>query len=149
MIRGERHIKKMIPLSSPGVVLTGEDVRYAATYGNPYLRGSAPVAYVPHINAANSISKPAPPPYYLVRNNSALPQVPSITSPSSSSSSRPVTSPMASSSSTNSGAQPQVPKPSMQSSGALYILPPSSQGSLQSNQITTKGNAQQTAGTHV
>lgn len=30
-------------MSGPGVVLTGEDVRYAATYGNPYLRGSAPV----------------------------------------------------------------------------------------------------------
>ncbi|XP_075987814.1 irregular chiasm C-roughest protein-like [Anticarsia gemmatalis] len=140
----------VIPLSSPGVVLTGEDVRYAATYGNPYLRGSAPVPYVPQMNSANPVGKPAPPPYYSVRNANLHPPVPSITSPSSSSSSRPVTSPMASSSSTNSSAQPQVPKPSPQSSGALYILPPSSQGNLQSNQITTKGNGVQlTAGTHV
>lgn len=31
----------MIPLANPGVMMTGGvDVRYAATYGNPYLRGS-------------------------------------------------------------------------------------------------------------
>lgn len=36
-------LSSVIPLSTPGVVLSGEDVRYAATYGNPYLRGSAPV----------------------------------------------------------------------------------------------------------
>ncbi|XP_035451282.2 irregular chiasm C-roughest protein isoform X2 [Spodoptera frugiperda] len=138
----------VIPMSGPGVVLTGEDVRYAATYGNPYLRGGAPVAYVQQMST-NPVGKPAPPPYYTVRNASH-PPVPSVTSPSSSSSSRPVTSPMASSSSTNSGAQPQVPKSSSQSSGALYILPPSSQGNLQSNQITTKGNGSQlTSGTHV
>lgn len=31
-------------------------------------------AYVPHVNAANSVNKSAPPPYYLARNASALPQ---------------------------------------------------------------------------
>ncbi|XP_026743411.1 irregular chiasm C-roughest protein-like isoform X1 [Trichoplusia ni] len=140
----------VIPMSGPGVVLAGEDVRYAATYGNPYLRGSAPMpAYVPQMNT-NPVGKPAPPPYYSVRSSGHPPTVPSVISPSSSSSSRPVTSPMASSSSTNSGAQPQVPKSSSQSSGALYILPPSSQGNLQSNQIITKGNGVQvTTGTHV
>ncbi|XP_022828784.1 irregular chiasm C-roughest protein-like [Spodoptera litura] len=142
----------VIPMSGPGVVVTGEDVRYTATYGNPYLRGGAPVAYVQQMST-NPVGKPAPPPYYTVRNANHPPSnlyVPSVTSPSSSSSSRPVTSPMASSSSTNSGAQPQVPKSSSQSSGALYILPPSSQGNLQSNQITTKGNGSQlTSGTHV
>ncbi|KOB76089.1 putative nephrin, partial [Operophtera brumata] len=34
----------VIPMSNPGVVITGAvDVRYAATYGNPYLRGSGPL----------------------------------------------------------------------------------------------------------
>lgn len=140
----------VIPFSSPAIVLTTDDVRYVATYGNPYLRGSAPVAYGQQINAANPVGKPAPPPYYSVRNANHLTQVPSITSPSSSSSSRPVTSPMASSSSTTSGAQPQVSKSSTQSSGALYILPPSSQGNIQSSQITTKGSGiHVTTGTHV
>ncbi|XP_049882102.1 irregular chiasm C-roughest protein-like isoform X2 [Pectinophora gossypiella] len=104
----------VIPMANPGVVVpAGVDIRYAATYGNPYLRGSGPLFAT------------------------------SGSSPSSSSSSRPVTSPMPSSSSTNSGAQPQVPKTSP-SSGALYILP--NQGS---SQITTKGSGSQTTGTHV
>ncbi|CAH2987446.1 unnamed protein product [Chilo suppressalis] len=106
----------VIPMANPGVMFTGGvDVRYAATYGNPYLRGGAPV-----LNSGSS--------------------------PSSSSSSRPVTSPLASSSSTTSGAQPQVPKPS-QSPGSLYVIPPSSQVHTQVTQITSKGNGQ--AGTHV
>ncbi|KAG6463463.1 hypothetical protein O3G_MSEX013886 [Manduca sexta] len=133
----------VIPLSTPGVVLAGGlDVRYAATYGNPYLRGSGPLPYGPQVSNER---KPAPPPYYTVRHNNHPP----VSSPSSTSS-RPMTSPIASSSSTNSGAQPQVPKASPHSSGGLYILPPSNQGNSPSNQITAKGNGVQlTAGTHV
>ncbi|CAG5025008.1 unnamed protein product, partial [Parnassius apollo] len=138
----------LIPMGNPGVVLSGGvDVRYAATYRNPYLRGSGPIAYASHGNTGPT-AKPAPPPYYTLRSTNHPPLV-GVTSPSSSSSSRLVTSPLASSSSTNSGAQPQVPKASPQSS-ALYILPPSSQGNLQSSQITTKGNGSHlAAGTHV
>ncbi|KAL4707062.1 hypothetical protein ACJJTC_011388 [Scirpophaga incertulas] len=110
----------VIPSANPGVVFAGGlDVRYAATYGNPYLRGSGPVPT-------------------------------SSSSPSSSSSSRPVTSPLASSSSPSSGAQPQVPKSSPATSGALYKLPPSSQRNIQTTQITSKGTSRNaTAGTHV
>ncbi|CAH2061857.1 unnamed protein product, partial [Iphiclides podalirius] len=140
----------LIPMGNPGVVLSGGlDVRYAATYGNPYLRASGPLAYAAHANTGPA-SKPAPPPYYTLRSNNLPPSAPGVISPSSSSSSRPVTSPLASSSSTNSSAQPQVPKASPQSAGALYILPPSSQGNLQSCQITAKGNGSHlAAGTHV
>lgn len=35
----------VIPMANPGVVISGAvDVRYAATYGNPYLRGSGPLS---------------------------------------------------------------------------------------------------------
>ncbi|KAL0810397.1 hypothetical protein ABMA28_010542 [Loxostege sticticalis] len=142
----------VIPMTNPGVAFTGGvDVRYAATYGNPYLRGSGPLSYVQQTNT-NPTSKPAPPPYYSIRNSSLhLSGMVEGSSPSSSSSLRPVTSPLASSSSTStSGAQPQVPKPSPQSAGALYILPPSSQANSPASQITSKGNGSQiTNGTHV
>ncbi|XP_026324430.1 irregular chiasm C-roughest protein-like [Hyposmocoma kahamanoa] len=140
----------VIPMANPGIAVGGADVRYAATYGNPYLRGSGPLSYVPQVTSA--ISGVKPPPYYSIKNSSlALPVITSVssTSPSSSSSSRPITSPMASSSSSG-GAQPQVPKTLPQSPGALYVLPPSSQGSLKSKQITVKGTGSQLkAGTHV
>ncbi|XP_045540671.1 irregular chiasm C-roughest protein [Papilio machaon] len=137
----------LIPMGNPGVVIGGGlDVRYAATYGNPYLRASGPIAYAAHANTAPA--KSAPPPYYTLRSNNHPPNVPNVISPSSSSSSRPVTSPLASSSSTSS-AQPQVPKASPQSTGALYILPPSSQGNLQSCQITKGNGSHLAAGTHV
>ncbi|KPJ17600.1 Irregular chiasm C-roughest protein [Papilio machaon] len=136
----------LIPMGNPGVVIGGGlDVRYAATYGNPYLRASGPIAYAAHANTAPA--KSAPPPYYTLRSNNHPPNVPNVISPSSSSSSRPVTSPLASSSSTSS-AQPQVPKASPQSTGALYILPPSSQGNLQSCQITKGNGSHLAAGTH-
>ncbi|XP_069363228.1 irregular chiasm C-roughest protein-like isoform X2 [Maniola hyperantus] len=132
----------LIPMGNPGVILTGGlDVRYAATYGNPYLRGSSgPLSYVPPVN--NS-AKNAPPPYYTLRNTNHHPPSTSVTSPSSSSSSRPYTTPPTSSPTSNS-AQPQVPKSLPKGTGALYILPPSSQGSMHSSQISTKGT-----GTHV
>ncbi|XP_060808034.1 irregular chiasm C-roughest protein [Amyelois transitella] len=136
----------VIPLANTtGVMIPGGvDVRYAATYGNPYLRGSGPITYVQQVNG----NQPAKPPPYYARNPNSV--TTSTNSPSSSSSSRPVTSPIASSSST-SGAQPQVPKISSQSS-SLYILPPSSRSStsLQLTQITAKGNGNQMKnGTHV
>ncbi|XP_059045852.1 irregular chiasm C-roughest protein-like [Achroia grisella] len=138
----------VIPMPNLGVSLSGgADVRYAATYGNPYLRGSGHLSYMQQVNS-NPSAKSAPPPYYSTRNQN-VPNV-STSSPSSSSSSRPVNSSLASSSSTVNSAQPQVPKMSPLSSGALYILPPSSHGSLQSKQITAKGNGSQlTNGTHV
>ncbi|XP_063543466.1 irregular chiasm C-roughest protein-like [Cydia strobilella] len=135
----------VIPMANQGALSGGVDVRYAATYGNPYLRGSGPISYVPQVNTANPAATPAPPPYYSVRNNLPLPAT-SGTSPSSTASSKPLTSSMASSSSVNSSAQPQVPRVSPQT--GLYILPPTSQGNFQSNQITAKGNGQGT-GTHV
>ncbi|CAG9789958.1 unnamed protein product [Diatraea saccharalis] len=125
----------VIPMANSGVMFTGGvDVRYAATYGNPYLRGSASAAYAQQVT-----NQKAPPPYYAVRNSNMHLAVNSSSSPSSSSSSRPVTSPLASSSSNTSGAQPQVPKLSMQSSGSLYVMSPSSQGTLQATQIISKG----------
>ncbi|XP_052742688.1 irregular chiasm C-roughest protein [Bicyclus anynana] len=132
----------LIPMGNPGVLITGGvDVRYAATYGNPYLRGSSgPMSYIPPSNPA----KNAPPPYYTLRNTNHHPPSTSVTSPSSSSSSRPFTSPPTSSPTSNHSAQPQVPKPLVQATGGLYILPPSSQGSMHSSQISTKGT-----GTHV
>ncbi|KAJ2943109.1 hypothetical protein O0L34_g18799 [Tuta absoluta] len=138
----------VIPMTNTGLSLPkGVDVRYAATYGNPYLRGSGPLTYVQQVSPSNSGK--APPPYYSIRNsNLAIPVISSGSSPCSSSSSRPVTSPMPSSSS-SSGAQPQVPKTSP-SSSALYILPATSQGSLQSSQITVKGSgSKHKSGTHV
>lgn len=30
-------------MANPGIAVGGADVRYAATYGNPYLRGSGPL----------------------------------------------------------------------------------------------------------
>nr|XP_026483917.1 irregular chiasm C-roughest protein-like isoform X1 [Vanessa tameamea] len=130
----------VIPMANPGVIMTGMDVRYAATYGNPYLRGNAgPLPYVPSVNNA---AKNAPPPYYTLRNTNHRPPSTSVTSPSSSST-RPFTSPP-NSSPTNNSAQPQVPKTPPQASGALYILPPTRQGNMHSSQISTKGS-----GTHV
>lgn len=38
-----KNIFSVIPMANPGVVVGGVDVRYAATYGNPYLRGSGPL----------------------------------------------------------------------------------------------------------
>ncbi|CAH0718484.1 unnamed protein product, partial [Brenthis ino] len=131
----------VIPMGNAGVILTGGvDVRYAATYGNPYLRDTTGF---PYVSAVNNAAKNAPPPYYTLRNTNHLPPSSSITSPSSSSTSRPFTSPPISSSSSNS-AQPQVPKPPPQTPGALYILSPSNQGSMHTSQISTKGS-----GTHV
>ncbi|XP_073965975.1 irregular chiasm C-roughest protein-like [Choristoneura fumiferana] len=140
----------VIPMANQGALTNGVDVRYAATYGNPYLRGSGPISYTPQVNTAKPAATPAPPPYYTIRNTNLPLPATSVMSPSSSSSSKPVSSPIASMSSVNSSAQPQVPRPSPQPAGALYILPPSSQGNFQSNQITTKGISNQAAnGTHV
>ncbi|XP_045457290.1 irregular chiasm C-roughest protein-like [Melitaea cinxia] len=130
----------VIPMGNPGVVMTGMDVRYAATYGNPYLRGNA--GPLPYVSSVNTLVKNAPPPYYTLRNTNHRPPTTSVTSPSSSSA-RPYTSPPISSP-TNNSAQPQVPKTPPQAAGALYILPPSSQSNMHSSQISTKGS-----GTHV
>ncbi|KAM3968934.1 uncharacterized protein ACR2FA_002306 [Aphomia sociella] len=127
----------IIPMPNSSVVLSGGvDVRYSATYRNPYLRGSGSLSYVQQVNA-NPSAKSASPLYNSARNQNIHPNV-AVPSPSTSSSSRYVTSPLASSSSTVSSAQPQVSKPSSLSSGALYILPKSSHGSLLANQITVK-----------
>ncbi|XP_053620761.1 irregular chiasm C-roughest protein-like isoform X2 [Plodia interpunctella] len=133
----------VIPLANTsGVIPCSMDVRYAATYGNPYLRGSGPIPFVQQV----SVNPSAKPPPYYSRNPVSATSVPSP----SSTSSKPVATPLSAPSSA-SGAQPQVPKLSPQSS-SLYILPPGSRSStsLQSTQITARGNANQIKnGTHV
>ncbi|XP_039761636.1 irregular chiasm C-roughest protein-like isoform X4 [Pararge aegeria] len=51
---------------------SGVDLRYAATYGNPYLRNSS-IGYNNQVHTAKPASTPAPPPYSAVRNSVALP----------------------------------------------------------------------------
>ncbi|XP_013178520.1 PREDICTED: irregular chiasm C-roughest protein-like isoform X2 [Papilio xuthus] len=50
----------------------GIDLRYAATYGNPYLRNSS-VGYGNQVHTAKPAATPAPPPYSAVRNSVAMP----------------------------------------------------------------------------
>ncbi|CAG4974956.1 unnamed protein product [Colias eurytheme] len=121
----------LIPMSNPGVIMSGVDVRYAATYGNPYLTGSGPLAYPPQPNTS---SKNAPPPYYTLKS---IHHQSGVTSPPCSSSSRIASSPQGTS------AQPQAPKINQ---SALYILPPTNQG-LQTSKLS-KGNGTGN-GTHV
>ncbi|XP_034837561.1 irregular chiasm C-roughest protein-like isoform X2 [Maniola hyperantus] len=51
---------------------SGVDLRYAATYGNPYLRNSS-IGYNNQVHTAKPAATPAPPPYSSVRNSVALP----------------------------------------------------------------------------
>ncbi|KPJ16354.1 Irregular chiasm C-roughest protein [Papilio machaon] len=51
---------------------TGIDLRYAATYGNPYLRNSS-VGYGSQVHTAKPAATPAPPPYSAVRSSVAMP----------------------------------------------------------------------------
>ncbi|XP_041985814.1 irregular chiasm C-roughest protein-like [Aricia agestis] len=129
----------VIPMANPGAVMSGVDVRYAATYGNPYLRGSngPPLSYV---GQSLQSSKNAPPPYYTLRNNNHR-TTSTITNPPCSSSSRPVTSPP-----NTSCAQPQVPKTPPSS---LHYVLPSGQNVMTSSQISTKGNGSLSNITHV
>ncbi|XP_061381136.1 irregular chiasm C-roughest protein-like [Danaus plexippus] len=119
----------VIPMANSGVVMTGVDVRYAATYGNPYLRSNG-VGYVPPV--ANS-SKNAPPPYYTLRNTNQQPS-PSMSSSITNSFTSQITS-------LPNNAQPQVPKTPPTTS--MYILQ-NGQNSMNSSIISTKGS-----GTHV
>lgn len=48
------------------------DLRYSATYGNPYLRNSN-IGYNNQVHTAKPASTPAPPPYSAVRNSVVLP----------------------------------------------------------------------------
>ncbi|KAJ0170535.1 hypothetical protein K1T71_013906 [Dendrolimus kikuchii] len=50
----------------------GVDLRYAATYGNPYLRNSS-VGYGPQVHSSKPSATPAPPPYSAVRNSVVIP----------------------------------------------------------------------------
>ncbi|CAK1549208.1 unnamed protein product [Leptosia nina] len=50
----------------------GVDLRYAATYGNPYLRNSS-LGYPSQVHTAKPGSTPAPPPYSAVRNSLHMP----------------------------------------------------------------------------
>ncbi|XP_038217258.1 irregular chiasm C-roughest protein-like isoform X2 [Zerene cesonia] len=123
----------LIPMSNSGVLMSGVDVRYAATYGNPYLTGSGPLAYPPQPNTS---SKNAPPPYYTLK--SIHHQTGMTSPPPCPSSSRSASSPQGTS------AQPQAAKINQT---ALYILPPTSQG-LQTSKLS-KGTGTITNGTHV
>ncbi|XP_022125300.2 irregular chiasm C-roughest protein-like [Pieris rapae] len=120
----------LIPMSNPGVLMSGVDVRYAATYGNPYLTGNGPgIAYAPQPNTS---SKNAPPPYYTLKSLSHQQSGLSLSPPSS--------LPVTSHTGNPSPAQPQVPKTSQT---AHYIL--STNQGLQTSKLT-KGNG---TGTHV
>ncbi|XP_022828505.1 irregular chiasm C-roughest protein-like isoform X2 [Spodoptera litura] len=48
------------------------DLRYSATYGNPYLRNSN-MGYSSQVHTAKPASTPAPPPYSAVRNSAVMP----------------------------------------------------------------------------
>ncbi|XP_059045843.1 irregular chiasm C-roughest protein-like isoform X2 [Achroia grisella] len=51
---------------------TGVDLRYSATYGNPYLRNSS-LGYGHQVHTARPAATPAPPPYSSVRSSVVLP----------------------------------------------------------------------------
>ncbi|KAL0859876.1 hypothetical protein ABMA27_010212 [Loxostege sticticalis] len=50
----------------------GVDLRYAATYGNPYLRNSS-LGYGNQVHTAKPAATPAPPPYSAVRSSVVMP----------------------------------------------------------------------------
>ncbi|XP_049882142.1 irregular chiasm C-roughest protein-like isoform X2 [Pectinophora gossypiella] len=50
----------------------GVDLRYAATYGNPYLRNSS-LGYGNQVHTAKPAATPAPPPYSAVRSSVVIP----------------------------------------------------------------------------
>ncbi|XP_050679568.1 irregular chiasm C-roughest protein-like [Leptidea sinapis] len=119
----------LIPMPNPTqpIMMNGMDVRYAATYGNPYLTATGPQHQYPQ--QQNTSSKNAPPPYYTLKSISSHPTANSMTS----SSSRPI------------NGQPdlsmeavhcQVPSMSPQNS-SRYILPQSNQGL--SSKLAAKG----------
>ncbi|KAL4707063.1 hypothetical protein ACJJTC_011389, partial [Scirpophaga incertulas] len=51
---------------------SGVDLRYAATYGNPYLRNSS-LGYGHQVHTAKPAATPAPPPYSAVRSSVVMP----------------------------------------------------------------------------
>ncbi|XP_047999973.1 irregular chiasm C-roughest protein-like isoform X3 [Leguminivora glycinivorella] len=57
---------------TPPIYAKGVDLRYAATYGNPYLRNSSH-GYPNQVHTAKPASTPAPPPYSAVRSSVVLP----------------------------------------------------------------------------
>ncbi|XP_050357974.1 irregular chiasm C-roughest protein-like isoform X2 [Nymphalis io] len=57
---------------SGGKNQSGVDLRYAATYGNPYLRNGT-MGYTNQVHTAKPASTPAPPPYSAVRSSVHLP----------------------------------------------------------------------------
>ncbi|XP_063835310.1 irregular chiasm C-roughest protein-like isoform X1 [Ostrinia nubilalis] len=59
--------------AQPGAkVHGGVDLRYAATYGNPYLRNSS-LGYGSQVHTAKPAATPAPPPYSSVRSSVVMP----------------------------------------------------------------------------
>ncbi|XP_063370521.1 irregular chiasm C-roughest protein-like isoform X2 [Cydia amplana] len=63
-----------LPVGSdtPPIYAKGVDLRYAATYGNPYLRNSSH-GYPNQVHTAKPASTPAPPPYSAVRSSVVMP----------------------------------------------------------------------------
>ncbi|XP_063390250.1 irregular chiasm C-roughest protein-like isoform X3 [Cydia fagiglandana] len=57
---------------TPPIYAKGVDLRYAATYGNPYLRNSSH-GYPNQVHTAKPASTPAPPPYSAVRSSVVMP----------------------------------------------------------------------------
>ncbi|XP_053620744.1 irregular chiasm C-roughest protein-like isoform X1 [Plodia interpunctella] len=60
------------PVYAQPNVKTSVDLRYAATYGNPYLRNSS-LGYGSQVHTAKPAATPAPPPYSAVRSSVVLP----------------------------------------------------------------------------
>ncbi|XP_072933879.1 irregular chiasm C-roughest protein-like isoform X2 [Epargyreus clarus] len=58
--------------AQPGVKNHGVDLRYSATYGNPYLRNSS-IGYGNQVHTAKPASTPAPPPYSAIRSSVVIP----------------------------------------------------------------------------
>ncbi|XP_026324502.1 irregular chiasm C-roughest protein-like isoform X2 [Hyposmocoma kahamanoa] len=59
--------------AQPNSKNSGVDLRYAATYGNPYLKNSS-LGYGNQVHTAKPASTPAPPPYSAVRSSVVIPQ---------------------------------------------------------------------------
>ncbi|GBP47853.1 hypothetical protein EVAR_43544_1 [Eumeta japonica] len=58
--------------AQPARGVPGLDVRYAATYGNPYLKSST-LGLGGQVHTAKPTQTPAPPPYSAVRNSVSIP----------------------------------------------------------------------------
>ncbi|KAM3968931.1 irregular chiasm C-roughest protein-like [Aphomia sociella] len=141
---------------SNGGIISGVDVRYAATYGNPHLRTGGGRGFAT-VNTAKPSVTPAPPPYPSVRSSVVLKSGTSshsITSPTSLASPQCTTSSITTSTMSTDSTQPAMvgvatSSATPQSPSAHYILAPSNQ-TISNATVTKKGSILQTPlATHV